>query len=574
VVQTNSSTPLVFGGIELEHKLQADDQNVLPHLSRRHLHEALQRIQTPEIETVLQHHVVPVAWLPGLVLYASCSQRGVDFARHNNLKLVAQVWPSDFQAMVRLVWGKKLLQKATLHLARKFPDFSARQQLTPTQLFVLAGISLCLVAASASLSFETMWGAASAIIGLFFFSVVMLRLFCVLPRSSKRPIRKCRATDAELPTYSVLVPVFKEVVVLDQLIWALTQLDYPRDKLDIKIITEESDTSMRRALERYDLPAYFEVIVVPRGKPQTKPRALNYALQFCRGELLTIYDAEDIPDPQQLYDAAGCFMSSSDNSLACVQAQLAFFNSKENWLTRQFTAEYATLFGVILPKLAAYRLPLPLGGTSNHFRTDILRKIGGWDSFNVTEDADLGLRLARCGFTTGVIDSLTYEEANTQCLNWLKQRARWLKGFLQTWLVHMRNPVKTARQIGPFGFWVLQSCTIGVFVSALFHPFLLALTVYLLCVYPPFSHDASLWVILVSGLNLLMFILGYGISMFAARKALRLRGFHNWWGTIAMMPLYWFLMSAAGWLALYQFIVSPFEWNKTEHGLSKKKDRV
>lgn len=305
--------------------------------------------------------------------------------------------------------------------------------------------------------------------------------------------------------------------------------------------------------------------MVPQGSPQTKPRALNYALQFCHGSLLTIYDAEDVPEPNQLRDVAREFLRT-DNTLACLQAQLTAYNPNENWLTRQFTAEYATLFGLILPALAALNLPLTLGGTSNHFRTHILREIGGWDAHNVTEDADLGLRLARLGFRTGVVQSLTHEEANTQLGNWLGQRARWLKGFMQTWLVHMRNPVRTARELGPTGFWTLQALTAGIFFSALFHPFFIALTVWFLVVDQP---HASMSTMLLAGLNLEVFVLGYGVAMLAGAKALRQRGLKGWWFTIATMPFYWVLMSIAAWMAVWQLIFAPFKWNKTEHGLSK-----
>jgi glycosyltransferase XagB len=339
-------------------------------------------------------------------------------------------------------------------------------------------------------------------------------------------------------------------------------------KLDIKIIAEESDTSMRRALAGFDLPDHIEVIVVPPGKPQTKPRALNYALQFSRGELLTIYDAEDVPEPNQLRIAAARF-HGADGRLACLQAQLVFFNPNENWLARQFTAEYATLFGLVLPALAEKGLPLALGGTSNHFRTDILRKVGAWDPFNVTEDADLGLRLARLGYETGVIDSFTFEEANLKFVNWTMQRARWLKGFLQTWLVHMRSPVKSMRDLGPAGFWVLQSCTIGVFMSALLHPILALASAYLFFTSPPPNADGPLWLTMQGGLNLALFVSGYGVTMFAANRAMLRLGLKNWWFTIASMPAYWFLMAIAAWIALWQFIVAPFVWNKTEHGLSK-----
>jgi len=211
-------------------------------------------------------------------------------------------------------------------------------------------------------------------------------------------------------------------------------------------------------------------------------------------------------------------------------------------------------------------LPLTLGGTSNHFRTRILRKIGGWDPHNVTEDADLGLRLARLGFRTGVVQSFTCEEANTQFGNWLSQRARWLKGFMQTWLVHMRNPVRTARELGPTGFWTLQALTAGIFFSALFHPFLIALTVWALIVNPPHVSAATM---LLAGLNLEVFVLGYGVAMLAGAKALRQRGLKGWWFTIATMPFYWLIMSVAAWMALWQLVFAPFKWNKTEHGLSK-----
>ncbi len=304
---------------------------------------------------------------------------------------------------------------------------------------------------------------------------------------------------------------------------------------------------------------------MPHGSPQTKPRALNYALQFCRGELLTIYDAEDVPEPDQLRDAARAFLTG-DQRLACLQAQLTPFNPNENWLTRQFSVEYATLFALILPALAARNLPIALGGTSNHFRTPALRKIGGWDPHNVTEDADLGLRLARLGFHTGTVDSLTYEEANTRLANWLNQRARWLKGFMQTWLVHMRNPLRTVRELGLTGFWALQAQTAGIFLSALFHPFLSALAIWQLAAHPP---HASISTMMLSSFSLEVFVLGYAIAMLAGAKALRRRGLTGWWFTIATMPFYWLLMSAAAWLALWQFIFSPFKWNKTEHGLSK-----
>jgi len=325
---------------------------------------------------------------------------------------------------------------------------------------------------------------------------------------------------------------------------------------------------MQRAVAAISLPPQFEVIVVPSGEPQTKPRALNYGLRFARGELLTIFDAEDIPDPRQLRLAAGKFAGLPPD-VACLQAQLAFYNANENWLTRQFTIEYATLFGLLLPALANHRLPLPLGGTSNHFRIHVLREVGAWDPFNVTEDADLGFRLARAGYETATFESRTYEEASVKLKNWLKQRARWLKGFLATWLVHMRQPSRLMNELGPAGFWAAQALTIGVFVSALLHPFCLAATLLLLILEPVPPPGASLVVIGLAGLNLLVFVLGYSVSIAAGRRALRGRSITAWIFPLATMPAYWVLLSAAAWMALWQFVFAPFHWNKTEHGLSR-----
>jgi cellulose synthase/poly-beta-1,6-N-acetylglucosamine synthase-like glycosyltransferase len=222
----------------------------------------------------------------------------------------------------------------------------------------------------------------------------------------------------------------------------------------------------------------------------------------------------------------------------------------------------------LLPALASYRLLFPLGGTSNHFRTASLRRAGAWDAFNVTEDADLGVRLARLGLGAATLASLTYEEASLGLGNWLGQRSRWLKGFLQTWLVHMRSPRRLLREVGWAGFWVSQSFTAGLVISALFHPFCLALTIWLIVTGRAFADSAGFFATMVAGLNLAVLVLGHGVSILAGRKALRRKGIGGWYFTLATMPLYWLLISIAAWAALWQFIVSPFYWNKTRHGLS------
>ncbi|MCB1378609.1 MAG: glycosyltransferase [Alphaproteobacteria bacterium] len=541
--------------------------DVLPRLSVWSLADALRRLPDDELALSLRTKLVPLISIPGLKLFAACDKSAQDMARADGLKVVAESSAAEFIDAARRAHGPRILDEATNGLARRTPQLSASRRLTIGQTIVIAATALSLAVAIALLPGAFVWTLLSFMAGLFFLSVIALRLLCLMPRPRSVGESAPRLTDAELPAYSVLVPLFRETSVLGQLLNALTRLDYPVHKLDIKLILEESDILMQRALLTLPLPPQFDVLVVPSGKPQTKPRALNYALQFARGQLLTIFDAEDIPEPVQLRRAAEAFAVCPED-VACLQAQLVFYNPNENWLTRQFTIEYATLFSLILPALAAHHLPLPLGGTSNHFRTNILRRIGAWDPYNVTEDADLGMRLARLGYDTGTIEGRTYEEANVRLLNWIRQRARWMKGFLATWLVHMRDPRRAHAELGPAGFWSMQGMTLGVFASALLHPFCMLAVVVVTVTMPPGQRLDHPSLIALAGLSLLILVLGYAVTMIAGHRAIRDLGISRWWLPILTMPAYWMLMSAAAWLALWQFIVAPFHWNKTEHGLS------
>ena len=538
----------------------------IPELPKHLLGRLLARLSVKELQLTLRYKLLPVAWLPHLTLFAAVDGAGAQSAEDLELRPVARIAPQDFQYAVRRVLGHKILGHAVDDLRLKQPSFSAHRRLTLLQIFWF-GLALivylcCLFSLPADLSFTL----TCLCLSVFFLSIVALRLMCVLdPRHQKSPKVK-RATDHELPVYSVLVPLFRETSVVGQLVTALDQLDYPKPLLDIKLILEETDIAMHRAIARMELPSHFEVIVVPAGKPQTKPRALNYALQFARGKLLTIYDAEDVPEPDQLRKAVNAFAQGPQN-LACLQAELTFYNANENWLTRQFTIEYAILFGLILPSLAHEHLPLPLGGTSNHFRTNILRDVGAWDPFNVTEDADLGLRLARLNYLTQVLDSKTFEEANTEFGNWIQQRARWFKGFLQTWLVHMRHPWVLQQEIGWDGIWVMHVTTFGSIFSSTVHPIFTGIAVYQLwCNWSLPVADSGLKLTL-AGLSMAVTAIGYGASLYAGYVVMRRKRL-SWWFVLLTMPLYWVLMGVAAWLSFWQFIVAPFHWNKTKHGIS------
>jgi glycosyltransferase XagB len=532
------------------------------------LESAMPRLSAEEQDMMLRYKVIPYVWLPQCVIYGVATEDGLRWAKSQGLGVVGRIRLEDYRSLVRRTLGRRLLFTAVTTLERTLPWASAKRRLTGAQIVTALTITALALATLFVEELWPFWFAVNIMASLFFCLIVGIRCLCLSPLPKQLGLVAPLLAERELPTYTVLVPLFRETAVLPQLLHALSCLDYPTDKLDIKIILEENDKPMHTAVAGYSLPDYFDVLVVPEGKPQTKPRALNYAMQFARGDLLTIFDSEDIPQPNQLKLAAAQ-LAVAGEEVACLQAALEFYNPNENWLTRQFTAEYAALFHAILPALAAYNLPLPLGGTSNHFRVSVLRLIGGWDPYNVTEDADLGIRLARYGYQTSVLHSSTYEEANPEIWNWFKQRRRWLKGFLQCWLVHNRNPLLLLREVKLRGFCVVQCMTLGIFLSSLLHPILLGITVWNLS--PPNLIEKLQEPVggIMVYLSLAMLLMGYVTGIVLSARGLRAVGIGNWGHVLLGIPVYWLLISAAAWLALWDFCVAPHHWHKTKHGLSR-----
>jgi glycosyltransferase XagB len=398
-------------------------------------------------------------------------------------------------------------------------------------------------------------------------STVMLCTLVVLPAAfrilvvvSPDPgpsVSAAVTADDELPIYTVIAPLHREARVVDQLLSAIERLDYPAEKLDVIIIVEADEPATRAAITRRRHRLPITVVPSPPAGPRTKPKALNIALELARGSFIAIYDAEDRPEPDQLRRALETFRSVGDE-LACVQARLCI-DTNTTWLARYFTAEYAGHFDVFLPKLAAFGLPLPLGGSSNHFRTAALRQAGAWDPYNVTEDADLGMRLARFGYRCGVIDSTTFEEAPATARRWLGQRSRWLKGWMQTFMVHMREPRRLLRELGPKGFATFLFVVGGNAFVALVHPIFIVGLCWRMAFAAEAATDAALCGISVA--------VGYVPSIAIAWHGLSVREVPNKLGILAWTPLHWLLLSLAAWRAAVELIYAPFRWTKTEHGL-------
>ncbi|MEM9332952.1 MAG: glycosyltransferase family 2 protein, partial [Pseudomonadota bacterium] len=374
--------------------------------------------------------------------------------------------------------------------------------------------------------------------------------------------------EANLPVYTVLVALYEETAQVRPLTQHLWNLNWPKAKLDIKLVCEADDLETVAAVKDEQLPDCFDLVLVPPSKPRTKPKALNYALPMAHGSFLVLYDAEDRPDPNQLREAY-CRFVTSPPEVACLQAPLKIHNDSQSWLSRMFAIEYLTLFQGILPILARWQVPLPLGGTSNHFRTNVLRSVGAWDPFNVTEDADLGIRLFREGYRSETISSPTYEEAPSEWMPWLRQRTRWIKGWMQTILVHNRNPISFYRDVGLKNTIAFHLFLTSLVASVLIHPFFVAAFFYQLINLPFIMYDGIDTLIFgTSVFNLVGGYTTYGLLAYAVVSA---NGFRRFATSILTLPIYWFLISIAGWRAFVHLIVKPHIWEKTPHGLARAK---
>jgi hypothetical protein len=507
--------------------------------------------------------VVATAGRPGAhIAQAVVERTGIPLVR----QVVTTDW--DVQRALRTVWRDEVVHEAVHSLAERRPEESASTVFQRRQVVALVGVLLvCVVSA-------VLWPGttAVAVIGTVNVAVALAvgaKALISTVGTAWETVEQVTAgevasiADVDLPRYTILVPVYKEAGIVGLLMRNLAALDYPREKLEILLLLEEDDPETLAAALAAAPPDIVRIVVVPHSMPKTKPRACNVGLAFARGEFVVIYDAEDRPDPDQLKKSVIAFAKGGDD-LVCVQAALNYFNAEENLLTRMFTLEYSSWFDYTLAGLDRLRLPIPLGGTSNHFRTAMLRELGGWDPFNVTEDADLGIRSSARGYRVAVVNSTTYEEANMAVGNWLRQRSRWIKGYMQTVLVHTRHPVRLVRSVGlrqASGFLLLIAGTPLMFLAT---PWLYALLALELLA--PHTLATLPQGLMVVGLANLLF--GNGVIIYLSLLAGFKRRNYRLVVFALFSPFYWLLHSIASYKAAWQLVTKPFYWEKTQHGLT------
>ena len=464
-------------------------------------------------------------------------------------------------ALRTAVWEtgrKRRIKDAVQNLADSHPVLSAREVMWGQQGFFIGLIVSALISIYVA---ESALGQLllHLILSFVYLFSLIIRLLALSFQRRKMPMPKLPAGPP--PIYSILVPLYHEAAVVEQLVSALNSIHWPKSRLDIKLICESDDPDTLRAVRNMNLEPHFEIVEVPVLSPRTKPKALSYTMAGIRGEYVVIYDAEDIPHPDQLKEAYAGF-SRQPQEVACLQSPLKIMDPEKRWLTSLFALEYTGLFQVILPVLARFHFPLPLGGTSNHFKVEALKVCGGWDPFNVTEDADLGIRLHRMGFRSGVLSLPTLETAPENCRIWLGQRKRWFKGWMQTFLVHSRQPVMFCRQAGLFSTAAFLFIIGGGLLSALAHPFILFMVTNVFFAIRNGDQVDSFdkFIFWVDVANLIMsyavfFTLGRS-CISDTRTKLRLA---------FTIPVYWIMMAIAAWWGMFELLRKPHHWQKTPH---------
>jgi cellulose synthase/poly-beta-1,6-N-acetylglucosamine synthase-like glycosyltransferase len=479
-------------------------------------------------------------------------------ARH--LKIVD---PQVLRAAVLARSQPVLEREAVLGLFERHPSFSARIVANAWQ-GTMAGVAITALPVGLLLAWDEVLATLHVLATIFFLACVVLRFAAV---ASVRPLQPPQPLpplpEGEMPVYSVLVALYREAAIVPDLLAALDRLVWPRDRLDIKLVCEADDEATLDAIRTSGLPSHIEIIEVPAEGPRTKPKALAYAMQMVGGEFVALYDAEDQPHPLQLVEAWHRFRNRGSD-LAAVQAPLEISNRRDTMMARMFAFEYAGLFRGLLPWLSQRRLMLPLGGTSNHFRRAALAEVGGWDPFNVTEDADLGMRLTRFGYRAEVISRPTYEAAPERFEIWLPQRTRWFKGWAQTWLVHMRDPARLGADLGVKSFLVAQVLFAGMLASALLHPVLLA-TFGVLVVQLAMGYHLGTYRSMLFAMDIVNITCGYLSFLTLGWQTLTAPEKRGFWKIVLFTPVYWALLSAAGWRALWYLWRNPHHWEKTPH---------
>jgi cellulose synthase/poly-beta-1,6-N-acetylglucosamine synthase-like glycosyltransferase len=564
-----------------------NEDQILDTLSRQHNAQRINLERDPPrlgmadalpASLCLTHRVVPWLWIGNTLLVATNDPSQFAHLRAcvGHLRLTMLPVVADgllIQKQLNRLYGFELAQKAVARVpgvesCRDWGRHTRHRGIWAAAILTTLGLGVMLAPAM-TMGLAIAWAVFTLILTTGLKAAAFL---AQISKSATLPADTSQNLEAfRLPRVSVMVPLLHEKEIAGALVKRLSRLTYPKSLLNVVLVLEAKDTITRATLAKTQLPDWISVIEVPdSGGLTTKPRALNYALDFCHGSIIGVWDAEDAPEPDQIEKVVMRFHQAPEN-VVCLQGILDYYNSRSNWMARCFTIEYATWWRLVMPGMARLGLVVPLGGTTLFFKRDVLEKLGGWDAHNVTEDADLGVRLARHGYVTELLPTVTYEEANCRPWHWVRQRSRWLKGFMITYFVHMRAPVQLIKDIGFLRFMGLQTIFLASFSQFALAPLLWSFWLTVFGV-----EHAGLTYYGQTGLFAIMvlFITSEVLSIAMGMVAVSGRGHRHLIAWVPTMPIYFVLGALASYKALYEMVAHPFYWDKTEHGVSQRTDNA
>lgn len=371
----------------------------------------------------------------------------------------------------------------------------------------------------------------------------------------------------ELPVVSVFIPLYHENEIIPQIFRYITDFDYPQDKLDIIFILESTDTETAKAFIDMHPPAHFKALLSPDVEPKTKPKAMNVAFKEARGDVLVIFDAEVLPERDQIKRAVATFKRFPEAKY--LHTRMDVYNAEENWITKLYTAEFCYFYHYLMPGLIESKYPVPISGHSTYFRKEVIEKVGAWDAYNVAEDCDIGIRIYRKGFGSGaMLDSHTWEQSTTTIPTWVRQRTRWIQGFIQTSMVQLRYPLLLKRELGSWkNFLVFLFLVPGNVVLNMLNMFQWVMFIIWNTTHAPFLQVAYSGIVLylattcfLVGNFLFTFFSMYGLY---ERKHFRIVP----WATLSFA--YWIMLGIATFRAALHLFLHPHKWDHTKHSAVK-----
>ncbi|MCR8825892.1 glycosyltransferase [Pseudosulfitobacter koreensis] len=530
-------------------------------------------------ELCLHYHVVPWMWVDNTLLVATARPDTFDALKRSIgvrglLLLPVIADPSAIRDQIGRLYNPELTVKAVTRVSAHESCRNWGANNTARTLWLWsAGLALlaCTILAPAwTATAACLWAVVTLMATTLMKAGALIAQAAAGLRRRKAPAPTV-PPPFRLPRVSVMVPLLHEKEIANALIKRMERLTYPKSLLEVVLVLEASDTMTRETIARTELPTWISVIEVPDADClTTKPRALNYALDFCKGSIIGVWDAEDAPEPDQIEKVVLRFQTAPAD-VACLQGILDYYNPRTNWMSRCFTIEYATWWRLVLPGIARMGLVIPLGGTTLFFRRNILERLGGWDAHNVTEDADLGVRLARHGYRTELLPTVTHEEANCRPWRWVRQRSRWLKGFMITYFVHMRNPRQVLRELGWWRVAGLQVIFLATFSQFVMAPLLWSF--WLIPLGLPHPVLQTLGPLPVS-LMIALFLVSEGLNLILGLTAVSGRAHRHLWPWVPTMMFYFPLGALAAYKALYEMVTQPFYWDKTQHGYAEATEEV